>query len=79
MPQFIAYATDQWGTRHTPIAAGPDKYTVTGVACRRVLLMGAVDGEICIQERQDISAEDFNELLDHLNKFFTERFPEFER
>lgn len=70
MTQFIGYHIDGWNTnKSVPIATGMTKDEAQEKAIKRILGACILDGYIQVQERDDVSVEDFEKLTKLVDDF----------
>jgi hypothetical protein len=71
MTQFIGYAIDGYDTdKNVPIATGATREECMGKTVQRVLVLGALDGSVAVQERDDIPADTFAQLTVLVDDYF---------
>ena len=71
--QFIGYSIDGYHIKSVPVATGRDRDEVLALTIRRTLGAGCGTGLIQVQQRDDVSADDFAELTDTLDRWFDEK------
>lgn len=62
MPQFIGYHVNENGQEAIPVSTGPDYQTCLSLAITRTMSLGTSDGSLQVQQRDDVSPEDYEKL-----------------
>ena len=72
--QFIGYHIDGYDTDKTiPVSTGATREEAQSKAIQRILSLAIMDGSIAVQERPELSAEDFETLTKHLDDWFASK------
>jgi hypothetical protein len=76
MTTYLAYHVDDLNQDgNLPIAAGDDIDEVRSQGIRRILAMGWTRGNLCVSERDDLSADDLAATKAAIDGYFAEKFP----
>ena len=73
---FIAYHFDDDSIDGIPVAIGQNRDEVQACAIRRVLMIGAVNGGISIEQRDELN-DIRADVADTIDGFFAAKFPQF--
>jgi hypothetical protein len=68
--QFIAYHVDRDGKNSAPVATGNSMTDATIGGMANVAMLGVDGGTLLVEERNDLSAEIFEQLRQYIDTYF---------